>query len=149
MRYPGEKWIHITPAAGPWSPGGFSPAASSWARTGPTLCWDGWVLGLDPGRERIADAVVDRHRILAFGHMQEKRGMLKTWNVWLIFSTFLLSILETFLTRSGVVSSVHAFAQSSIGTWFVAFMALVFAVCAYFYVMKPLDICRVNTSWNR
>jgi len=66
--------------------------------------------------------------------MQEKRGMLKTWNVWLIFSTFLLSIFGTFLTRSGVVSSVHAFAQSSIGTWFVAFMALVFAVCAGYYV---------------
>jgi len=62
--------------------------------------------------------------------------MLKTWNVWLIFSTFLLSIFGTFLTRSGVVSSVHAFAQSSIGTWFVAFMALVFAVCAGFYIMN-------------
>src|SRR5438045_9393374 len=62
--------------------------------------------------------------------MQEKRGMLKTWNMWLIFTTFMLSIFGTFLTRSGVVNSVHAFAQSSIGTWFVAFLAVIFLVCA-------------------
>jgi cytochrome c-type biogenesis protein CcmF len=66
--------------------------------------------------------------------MQEKRGMLKTWNMWLIFSTFMLSIFGTFLTRSGVVSSVHAFAQSSIGDWFVAFLAIIFATCLIFYV---------------
>jgi len=66
--------------------------------------------------------------------MQEKRGMLKTWNMWLIFSTFMLSIFGTFLTRSGVVSSVHAFAQSSIGDWFVAFLAIIFATCLFFYV---------------
>src|SRR5437588_137777 len=61
-------------------------------------------------------------------------GMLKTWNVWLIFCTFLLSILGTFLTRSGVVSSVHAFAQSSIGGWFLWFMGITFVVCLFFYV---------------
>jgi cytochrome c-type biogenesis protein CcmF len=66
--------------------------------------------------------------------MQEKRGMLKMWNMWLIFATFLLSIFGTFLTRSGVVSSVHAFAQSSIGDWFVSFLALSFAVCVFFFV---------------
>jgi len=65
--------------------------------------------------------------------MQEKRGMLKMWNMWLIFATFMLSIFGTFLTRSGVVSSVHAFAQSSIGTWFVTFLAIIFAVCIYFF----------------
>src|SRR5260370_13266472 len=66
--------------------------------------------------------------------MQEKRGMLKVWNVWLIFSTFLLSMLGTFLTRSGVISSVHAFAQSSIGDWFVVFMSLTLATCVFFFV---------------
>jgi cytochrome c-type biogenesis protein CcmF len=54
--------------------------------------------------------------------------------MWLIFATFLLSIFGTFLTRSGVVSSVHAFAQSSIGDWFVGFLALTFAVCVFFFV---------------
>ncbi|HEX2916877.1 MAG TPA: cytochrome c-type biogenesis CcmF C-terminal domain-containing protein, partial [Edaphobacter sp.] len=63
--------------------------------------------------------------------MQEKRGMMKTWNVWLIFSTFLLTILGTLLTRSGIVSSVHAFAQSSIGNWFYGFILVVFAVCLF------------------
>jgi cytochrome c-type biogenesis protein CcmF len=61
--------------------------------------------------------------------MQEKRGMMKVWNVWLVFTTFMLCILGTFLTRSGVVSSVHAFAQSSIGNWFLSFLAIVFLVC--------------------
>jgi cytochrome c-type biogenesis protein CcmF len=66
--------------------------------------------------------------------MQEKCGMMKVWNMWLIFATFLLSIFGTFLTRSGVVSSVHAFAQSGIGPWFVAFLSLTFGVCVFFFV---------------
>ncbi len=66
--------------------------------------------------------------------MQEKRGMMKMWNMWLIFTTFLLAIFGTFLTRSGVVSSVHAFAQSGIGIWFVWFLALSFATCVFFFV---------------
>lgn len=60
--------------------------------------------------------------------------MMKVWNVWLIFVTFLLSILGTFLTRSGAVSSVHAFAQSSIGDWFKVFMGIVLLVCIFFFV---------------
>jgi len=65
--------------------------------------------------------------------MQEKRGMMKVWNVWLVFSTFLMCILGTMLTRSGVVSSVHAFAQSSIGNWFVGFLVVTLAVCVVAY----------------
>lgn len=57
--------------------------------------------------------------------------MMKSWNVWLIFATFLLTLLGTLLTRAGLVSSVHAFAQSSIGNWFVGFMALVLGVCLF------------------
>ena len=63
--------------------------------------------------------------------MQEKRGMMKRWNVWLIFITFMLTILGTLLTRSGLVSSVHAFAQSSIGDWFVSFLVLTLVVCLF------------------
>jgi cytochrome c-type biogenesis protein CcmF len=62
--------------------------------------------------------------------VQEKKNMLKVWNVVLIISTYLLVIFGTFLTRSGVVSSVHAFAQSSIGYFFVSYIALVGAACA-------------------
>jgi len=60
--------------------------------------------------------------------------MMKVWNVWLVFCTFSLCILGTLLTRSGVVSSVHAFAQSSIGTWFVSFLALILVVCLGAYL---------------
>lgn len=56
--------------------------------------------------------------------MQEKRGMMKVWNMVLVFSTFFLCIFGTFLTRSGVVSSVHAFAQSAIGPFFVTFLGV-------------------------
>src|SRR5260370_37870247 len=68
------------------------------------------------------------------GMIEEKRRMLKPWNMWLIFSTFMLAIFATFPTRSGVVNSVHAFAQSPIGDWFVAFLAVILATCLYFYV---------------
>ncbi|MCU0634741.1 MAG: heme lyase CcmF/NrfE family subunit [Gemmatimonadaceae bacterium] len=62
--------------------------------------------------------------------VQERRGMLRLWNVNLIAATFLLTILGTFLTRSGIISSVHAFAEGPIGYYFLAFIAigLVFTV---------------------
>lgn len=63
--------------------------------------------------------------------MQEKKGMMKIWNMVLISSTFFLCIFGTFLTRSGVVSSVHAFASGSIGKWFVSFLAIGIAATAY------------------
>ncbi len=59
--------------------------------------------------------------------VQEKRGMLKQWNMVLIILTYSSVILATFLTRSGVFSSVHAFAQSAIGPMFFAFIGLTFA----------------------
>jgi cytochrome c-type biogenesis protein CcmF len=66
--------------------------------------------------------------------MQEKRGMMKVWNVWLIFATFMLTILGTDLTRSGLVSSVHAFAESDIGNWFTGFLVLILAVCLFTFL---------------
>lgn len=60
--------------------------------------------------------------------VQERRGMLKLWNVNLIVSTFLLTILGTFLTRSGIVSSVHAFTTGTIGYYFLAFIAVCIVV---------------------
>ncbi len=56
--------------------------------------------------------------------IQEKRGMLKKWNLGLIIGSFLLSIFGTFITRSGVISSVHSFAQSSVGYFFLVFLIL-------------------------
>jgi len=55
---------------------------------------------------------------------QERRGMLRVWNLSLVIATFCLTILGTFITRSGVIDSVHAFTQSSIGPWFLTFLGV-------------------------
>ena len=57
--------------------------------------------------------------------IQEKRGMLKKWNMILIGLTFFLSIFGTFITRSGIISSVHSFAQSPIGNYFLFFLIFI------------------------
>ena len=57
--------------------------------------------------------------------IQERRRMLKLWNVTLIILTFGLTMFGTFLTRSGIIGSVHAFTQGSIGAFFLGFLALV------------------------
>jgi cytochrome c-type biogenesis protein CcmF len=54
--------------------------------------------------------------------IQEKRGMLKRWNMTLIIGSWLLSIFGTFITRSGVIASVHSFTQSNVGYFFLAFL---------------------------
>ncbi len=131
MRYPGEKWIHITRR---WTMvtwlfltcGIFLGA--HWAYS--VLGWGGY-WGWDPVENASLMPWLTGTAFLHSVMMQEKRGMMKSWNVWLIFSTFLLTILGTLLTRSGIVSSVHAFAQSSIGEWFYGFILIVFAVCLF------------------
>jgi cytochrome c-type biogenesis protein CcmF len=57
--------------------------------------------------------------------VEERRGMLRVWNLSLITATFALTILGTFLTRSGILSSVHAFAEGEIGYWFLGFIVVV------------------------
>jgi cytochrome c-type biogenesis protein CcmF len=71
--------------------------------------------------------------------VQEKRGMLKRWNLMLIIGSFLLSIFGTFITRSGVISSVHSFTQSSVGYFFLAFLVMA-AILSYtlLYTRWPL-----------
>ena len=60
--------------------------------------------------------------------IQERRRMLRLWNVALVVLTFSLTLFGTFLTRSGVIASVHAFSQGSIGVFFLSFLALVVLV---------------------
>jgi cytochrome c-type biogenesis protein CcmF len=60
--------------------------------------------------------------------VQERRGMLRVWNLSLVLATFCLTILGTFLTRSGIINSVHSFSVSSIGPWLLTFLAIVAAV---------------------
>ena len=72
--------------------------------------------------------------------VQEKRGMLRKWNVVLVVVTFLLSILGTFITRSGVIESVHSFAQSPVGAWFAGFLILATAVTGYLVATRLDDL---------
>ena len=72
--------------------------------------------------------------------VQEKRGMLRKWNVTLVVSTFLLSIFGTFITRSGIISSVHSFAQSPVGSWFAGFLVLSIIVTAYLVGTRLNDL---------
>jgi cytochrome c-type biogenesis protein CcmF len=133
-RYPGEKWIHLTRKwtmiAWCFQTAGILLGAH-WAYA--VLGWGGY-WGWDPVENASLLPWLTGTAFLHSVMMQEKRGMMKVWNVWLVFCTFMLCILGTMLTRSGVVSSVHAFAQSSIGNWFVGFLVVILAVCfaAYF-----------------
>jgi cytochrome c-type biogenesis protein CcmF len=133
-RYPGEKWIHLTRKwtmiAWMFQSVGILLGAH-WAYA--VLGWGGY-WGWDPVENASLLPWLTGTAFLHSVMMQEKRGMMKVWNVWLVFSTFLLCILGTFLTRSGVVSSVHAFAQSSIGAWFVGFISIVVLVCFTAYI---------------
>ena len=136
MRYPGEKWIHITRR---WTMvtwlfltcGIFLGAHWAYA----VLGWGGY-WGWDPVENASLMPWLTGTAFLHSVMMQEKRGMMKSWNVWLIFTTFMLSILGTLLTRSGLVSSVHAFAESSIGAWFWTFLVIVLSVCLFTYLLQ-------------
>jgi len=71
--------------------------------------------------------------------VQEKKGMLRVWNVLLVILAFCLSLFGTFLTRSGILNSIHSFTESSIGPWFLGFIALVtFGSLALLFLRLPL-----------
>ncbi|HMC30513.1 MAG TPA: heme lyase CcmF/NrfE family subunit [Candidatus Angelobacter sp.] len=134
MRYPGEKWIHITRrwtmVAWLFLTCGIALGAH-WAYA--VLGWGGY-WGWDPVENASLLPWLSTTAFLHSVMMQEKRGMMKMWNIWLVFITFMLSILGTMLTRAGLVSSVHAFAQSSIGSWFMGMLLVVFVVCLTFFI---------------
>jgi cytochrome c-type biogenesis protein CcmF len=162
MRYPGEKWIHITRR---WTmvtwlflTFGVSLGAH-WAYG--VLGWGGY-WGWDPVENASLLPWITGTAFLHSVMMQEKRGMMKVWNVWLIFITFMLTILGTMLTRGGALSSVHAFAESKISTWFAGsagwfgepwrsvpyyypgFLTIVFIVCLWAYVKNRKHLAAEN-----
>ena len=86
--------------------------------------------------------------LTAFIHsvmIQEKKGMLKVWNILLIIMTFCLSIFGTFITRSGVISSVHSFTKSSLGPWFATFWVLVVLASVTLLVLRLPRLRSENT----
>ena len=130
-RQPGESWIHTTRrwTLVTWlfqSTGVMLGMA--WAYH--VLGWGGY-WGWDPVENASVLPWLSGTAFLHSVMMQEKKGMMKVWNIVLISTTFFLCILGTFLTRSGVVQSVHAFARSEIGKYFVSFMALGIAATVY------------------
>jgi cytochrome c-type biogenesis protein CcmF len=133
-RYPGEKWIHLTRR---WTMIAWCFQSigillgAHWAYA--VLGWGGY-WGWDPVENASLMPWLTGTAFLHSVMMQEKRGMMKVWNVWLVFITFILCIFGTFLTRSGVISSVHAFAQSDIGQWFLGFLIVILIVCFAAYL---------------
>jgi cytochrome c-type biogenesis protein CcmF len=130
-KQPGDAWIHTTRrwTLVTWlfqSTGVMLGAA--WAYH--VLGWGGY-WGWDPVENASLLPWLSGTAFLHSVMMQEKKGMMKVWNIVLVSTTFFLCILGTFLTRSGVVQSVHAFARSEIGKFFVTFLALGIAATIY------------------
>ena len=121
-KQPGEAWIHTTRrwAILTWL---FQSTGillgMGWAYT--VLGWGGY-WGWDPVENASLMPWITATAFLHSVMMQEKKGMMKVWNMVLVSATFLLSILGTTLTRTGLVSSVHAFAQSPVKPYFTTFL---------------------------
>ncbi len=129
-KQPGEGWIHTTRrwAIVTWL---FQSTGVSlgmyWAYT--VLGWGGyWVW--DPVENASLMPWITATAFLHSVMMQEKKGMMKVWNMVLVSATFLLSILGTTLTRTGLVASVHAFAQSPVKPYFTTFILTATALTA-------------------
>jgi cytochrome c-type biogenesis protein CcmF len=142
-RQPGDAWIHTTRR---WTlvtwlfQSSGIVLGAGWAYA--VLGWGGY-WNWDPVENASFLPWVTATAFLHSVMMQEKKGMMKVWNMVLISGTFFLCIFGTFLTRSGVVSSVHAFAQSSIGKWFVGFLALTIAGTVYL-ILSRLDYLKTE-----
>jgi cytochrome c-type biogenesis protein CcmF len=144
-RQPGDAWIHTTRrwTLVTWL---FQSAGimlgAHWAYH--VLGWGGY-WGWDPVENASLLPWLSGTAFLHSVMMQEKKGMMKVWNIVLVSATFFLCILGTFLTRSGVVQSVHAFARSDIGKYFVSFLALGIAATIYL-ILDRLDYLKSESQ---
>ncbi len=130
-RQPGERWIHTTRV---WTMVTWLFQSigillgARWAYV--VLGWGGY-WGWDPVENASLLPWLTGTAFLHSVMMQEKKGMMKVWNIVLISATFFLCIFGTMMTRGGLVSSVHAFAESEIGAYFVWYLVIGIAVTAY------------------
>ena len=140
-KQPGEAWIHTTRrwAIVTWL---FQSTGISlgmyWAYT--VLGWGGF-WGWDPVENASLMPWITATAFLHSVMMQEKKGMMKVWNMVLVSATFLLSILGTTLTRTGLVASVHAFAQSPVKPYFTTFL-ITATVLTVFAIVQRLPYLR-------
>jgi cytochrome c-type biogenesis protein CcmF len=137
-KQPGDAWIHTTRrwtlVTWMFQTTGILLGAG-WAYA--VLGWGGY-WGWDPVENASLLPWITATAFLHSVMMQEKKGMMKVWNIVLVSCTFFLCIFGTFLTRSGVVQSVHAFAQSSLGRYFIVFLAVGIAATLYL-ILNRLD----------
>ncbi len=137
-KQPGDQWIFTTRrwAIVTWifqSTGVLLGAGWAYA----VLGWGGY-WGWDPVENVSFLPWLTSTAFLHSVMMQEKKGMMKIWNIVLVAATFFLCIFGTFMTRSGLVASVHAFATSSIGNYFLVFLTLGIAFTIYM-ILGRLD----------
>src|SRR5712692_3241710 len=108
------------------------------------LGWGGY-WGWDPVENASLLPWITATAFLHSVMMQEKKGMMKVWNMVLVAATFFLCIFGTFLTRSGVVNSVHAFAEGPLGRYFVTFLAIGIAGTVYL-ILNRLDYLKSESQ---
>jgi cytochrome c-type biogenesis protein CcmF len=137
-KQPGDAWIHTTRrwtlVTWMFQSTGILLGAG-WAYS--VLGWGGY-WGWDPVENASLLPWITATAFLHSVMMQEKKGMMKVWNAVLVSATFFLCIFGTTLTRTGIVSSVHAFAQSPVKGYFVTFLAIGIAATA-FLILDRLD----------
>jgi cytochrome c-type biogenesis protein CcmF len=122
-----ERWIVVTRrwTLAAWTFLGFGILlGAKWAYE--EVGWGGWY-AWDPVENAALMPWLVATAFLHSVMVQEKKDMLRVWNVVLVAGAFALSLFGTFLTRSGVISSIHSFTQSSIGPFFLGFIAVVAA----------------------
>ena len=144
-RAPGDAWIHTTRrwTLVTWlfqSTGILLGAGWAYA----VLGWGGY-WGWDPVENASLLPWITATAFLHSVMMQEKKGMMKVWNMVLVSATFFLCILGTALTRSGIVQSVHAFAQSPISRYFSIFLGLGIALVV-FLILSRLDYLKSESQ---
>ena len=134
-----------SPGAGRCSPGPSSGSGSCSAPSGPTRRSAGAATAAwDPVENAAFMPWLAATAFLHSVMVQEKKDMLRVWNVVLVSLAFCLSLFGTFLTRSGVISSIHSFTQSSIGPWFLGFIGLV-ATFSAALIFWRLPLLRTST----
>jgi cytochrome c-type biogenesis protein CcmF len=122
-----ERWIVATRrwTLGAWTFLGFGILlGAKWAYE--EVGWGGWY-AWDPVENAALMPWLVATAFLHSVMVQEKKNMLRVWNVVLVAGAFGLSLFGTFLTRSGVINSIHSFTQGPIGLWFLGFIAVVAA----------------------
>ncbi|MEO8290363.1 MAG: cytochrome c-type biogenesis CcmF C-terminal domain-containing protein [Gaiellaceae bacterium] len=139
-----ERWIVATRrwTLASWTFLGFAILlGAKWAYE--EVGWGGWY-AWDPVENAALMPWLVATAFLHSVMVQEKKNMLRVWNAILVAGAFSLSLFGTFLTRSGVINSIHSFTQSPIGAWFLGFIVVVVSASAALIIFR-LPVLRTHT----